>query len=119
MANKYWFRFTYPPCPDDLNEYQKIKKYQILQHNTPNKSGYTKKVDKFSYYAKNTNNSISKITKCTGYNPPGASDVPGKTWDLNVTESIINTSSILNNTRNIQQSGPSTWSYTSEQINTN
>lgn len=118
MASNYWFRFTYPPCPDDLNEYQKLKKYQILQHNTPGKSGFTKKADKFSYYAKNTKNTISKITKCTGYNPPSASDVPGKTWDLDVTESMISASSILNDNRSIPKSGSSTWTYTSEQVDT-
>ena len=119
MAGVYWFRFTYPTCPDDLNEYQKIKKYQVLQYNTPGKSGFTKKTDKFSFYAKNNKNSFSKIIKCTGYNPPSASDVPGKTWDLDVTESMIRSSPNLNDNRNIPNSGPSTWTYSSEQIDKN
>ena len=29
MAGVYWFRFTYPTCPDDLNENQKLRKYNI------------------------------------------------------------------------------------------
>ena len=50
MSSKYWFRYTYPPCPDDLNENQKLKKYQILQYNTSTKNGNTKKTDLFSFY---------------------------------------------------------------------
>ena len=112
MTSNYWFRYTYPSCPDDLNENQKLKKYQILQYKTSNTNGHTKKTDIFSFYAKNSRNTISKITNCTGYNPPSASDVPGKTWDLDVTESMINTSSILNDKHTITASGPSTWEYT-------
>ncbi len=118
MASKYWFRFTYPSCPDDLNEYQKLKKYQILQYSSPSNSGFKKKTDKFSFYAKNTNNSISKIKKCTGYNPPTASDVPGNTWDLEVTDSMINAKSILNDSRIIPTSGHTTWTYSKEHIDT-
>lgn len=118
MAGVYWFRFTYPTCPDDLNENQKLRKYQILQHNTPSKSGYKKKVDRYSFNVRNSSRNISKTTTCSGYNPPSASDVPGLDWDLDVTDSMIKAKSILNNTHTIPNSGPSTWTYTSENVDT-
>ena len=44
MAGIFWNRFNYPTCPDDLNEHQKLKKYQILQYsqqdNSTKKSRY-------------------------------------------------------------------------------
>ena len=99
MSGIFWNRFNYPTCPDDLNEHQKLRKYQILQYsqqdNSTKKSRYT-----------------NRINKCSGYNPPTASNVPGTNWDLTVTESMIQHKSIIQNEKHKHTApGPSTWKH--------
>ena len=118
MSGIYRFRFTYPPCPSSINERQKIRKYQTLQYNTPYQNGKFTKSQKYKYAVTNTRNITSKTRQCTGYNPPTCSDVPGYHWDLFVTKKIINYKNILNNNYVIPKSGPSTWKYTEEHIDT-
>ena len=65
----------------------------------------------------NSSNITRKKINCIGFNPPSCSNVPGKTWNLFVSESIINNPSILNNKNTIPQSGKSTWKYSNENNN--
>lgn len=106
MSNNAWFRFRYPPCPSDLNERQKIRKYQILQYNSVYKNKQFTKAERYKYAVSNNRNVTKKTQLCPGYNPPNCSDVPGSSWDLVVTNDIINSKSIINNKINIPQSGP-------------
>ena len=118
MASQYWFRFDYPKCPSNLNENQQLKKYQILQYNSPSNNGNTSKIDKYKLAVSSKKNISSKIKSCTGYNPPTASNVPSSNWNLFVTKHMLNQSSIINNTKNnIPKSGNSTWDYTKEHTN--
>tara|TARA_Y100000992_G_scaffold302711_2_gene278705 strand:- start:579 stop:929 length:351 start_codon:yes stop_codon:yes gene_type:complete len=116
MTNKYWFRFIYPESPTDFEEHQKIKKYHVLQHYSPGKNGYVRKVDRYSYVSKHRRNTIARTAMNTGYNPPGASDVPGKSWNLVVTESIIKSNYIANRPHRLPQTGDSKWEYSTNTI---
>lgn len=111
MSGIYWFRFTYPECPESINERQKIRKYQILQYNSHTQNGKLTKSQKYKYAVSN-NSSITKKTKtCPSFNPPTCSDVPGSKWDLIVTKEIINHEDILKHKHVIPKSGPSTWEF--------
>ena len=114
MADEYWFRFTYPTCADNITKHQELRKYQTLQYDQPYKNKKKTKVQSFKYAVTNTRNITSKTRKCNGFNPPNCSDVPGKSWKLFVTKSMINHKSILNNKYIIPKSGPSTWKYTED-----
>ena len=118
MADIFWFRFTYPPCPDSITKRQELRKYQTLQYNQPYKNNKNTKAQSFKYAVTNTRSITRKTKNCTGFNPPNCSDVPGKSWDLFVTKGMINHKSILNNKHVIPQSGPSTWEYTKNYTDT-
>ena len=118
MSGIYWFRFTYPTCPESINERQKIRKYQTLQYKRSNENGKFTKSQKYKYAVSNTTNVTKKTKQCTGFNPPSCSDVPGSTWDLFVTKKIINHKDILKTKHVIPKSGSSTWEFTAEHIDT-
>jgi hypothetical protein len=118
MSGVFWFRFTYPTCPENINERQKIRKYQILQYNRSTQNGKLTKLQKYKNAVSNTRNITRKTNQCTGFNPPTCSDVPGFTWDLFVTKKIINHKDILNNKHVIPKSGASSWKYSTEHIDT-
>ena len=110
MAGIFWNRFNYPTCPDDLNEHQKLKKYQILQYSQQDNS--TKKSRYKHIISNNKHIRTNNLIICSGYNPPTASNVPGNTWDLTVTDSMIQQKSIIQNEKHKHtKSGPSTWEH--------
>ena len=106
MSDLSLFRFQYPPCPPNLNEKQKIRKYQTLQYNSLYKNGTLTKAQKYKHAVTNNGKVTARRRTCSSYNSPTCSDVPGTTWDLVVTPEIINYKSIINNSNTIPGSGP-------------